>query len=81
MLSLVTTTDSVSIVGGDRLPVERGDGLLDALQTDVVRLLGDEGLHVAGLELLDLVGARVEADDLGGRRRRPASRRSRRPAR
>ncbi len=43
---------------------QRGDGLLDALLADVVRLLRDERLHLAGLELLDLIRARVEPDDL-----------------
>ena len=48
----------------DLLAGQRGDRLLHALQADVVRLLGNQGLDVAGLELLDLVGAGVEADDL-----------------
>ena len=73
MLSLVTIRDSVSIDLVTGLPVEGRDGLLDALLADVERLLGDEGLDVPGLELLDLVGAGVEADDLHRRRTcRPA---------
>ena len=65
MLSLVTTRDSVSIAGVTGCPLRAATACCDALQADVVRLLGDEGLDVAGLELLDLVRPGVEADDLG----------------
>jgi hypothetical protein len=43
----------------------RPQPLLHALQADVVRLLGDEGLDVAGLGALGLVRPGVEPDDLG----------------
>src|SRR5215207_2895582 len=46
------------------LAVERLDGLLDALGADVGRLLRDQRLDVALLELLDLRRPGVEADDL-----------------
>ena len=64
MLALVTMSDSVSIDLVTVLPPIGGQCLLDALLADVVGLLGDQRLHVACLELLDLVGAGVEADDL-----------------
>jgi hypothetical protein len=47
-----------------RLAGERVVGLLDALRADVGRLLGDQALHRAVLEVLDLLGTGVEADDL-----------------
>src|SRR3954469_7168672 len=54
--------------GGDlrlgRVAVEGGDGLLHALRADVGGLLGDQRLDRAGLEVLDLLRASVEADDL-----------------
>src|SRR5215207_2186943 len=54
--------------GGDlrlgRVAVQRGHGLLDALGADVGRLLRDERLDEAVLQVLDLLGAGVEADDL-----------------
>ena len=46
------------------LVLERRDGLLDALGADVGRLLRDERLEQPVLEVLDLLGAGVEADDL-----------------
>src|SRR5215207_1898200 len=46
------------------LVVQSLDGLLDALRADVGRLLRDQRLHVALLELLDPGGPGVEADDL-----------------
>src|SRR3954470_6611424 len=62
------------VLGDDREPgadlrlgglaLQRGDGLLDALLADLGRLLGDEGLDRALLEVLDLLRAGVEADDL-----------------
>src|SRR3954470_1723941 len=48
-----------------RLARERVVGLLDALGADVGRLLGDQPLHGAVLEVLDLLRTGVEADDLG----------------
>src|SRR5688500_11636603 len=47
-----------------RLSLESVYGLLDALASDVGRLLGDERLHEALLELLDLGGSGVEANHL-----------------
>src|SRR5829696_4394647 len=47
-----------------RLALERVERLLDALRADVGRLLGDQRLHGAVLEVLDLLRAGVEADDL-----------------
>src|SRR5699024_7525759 len=38
-------------------------GLLDRLRADVGWLLGNQGLHLATLELFDLCAAGVEADD------------------
>src|SRR6185436_15258388 len=48
----------------DLAAVERGNGLVDAVLADVAGLLGDQRLHGALLQGLDLVGAGVEADDL-----------------
>src|SRR4051794_15319610 len=49
---------------GGRLARERVVGLLDALGADVGGLLRDQRLHRAVLEVLDLLGTGVEADDL-----------------
>ena len=48
----------------DGAAVERGDGHVDPVLADRPRLLGDECLDRAGVEVLDLVGPGVEADDL-----------------
>src|SRR4051794_21528262 len=47
-----------------RLALERVERLLHALRADVGRLLGDQRLDGAVLEVLDLLRAGVEADDL-----------------
>src|SRR3954447_16593930 len=47
-----------------RLAGQRRVGLLDPLRADVGGLLGDERLHRPGLQVGDLLRARVEADDL-----------------
>src|SRR5690242_18948469 len=45
----------------DGAAVQCGDGLVDAVLADRPRLLGDECLDGAGVEVLDLVGPGVEA--------------------
>src|SRR3954463_14108813 len=44
--------------------VERGDGRIHAVLADGAGLLGDQGLHGAVFQSLDLVGTRVETDDV-----------------
>ena len=54
-----------SLAGATRLEAQALiEGWLDALDADVVGLLGNQRLDVAGLELLDLVRPGVEADHL-----------------
>src|SRR3954468_21613173 len=48
----------------DGAAVERGDGHVDPVLADRPRLLRDECLDGARVEVLDLVGPGVEADDL-----------------
>src|SRR5215203_739326 len=50
--------------GLGRLALDRGDGLLHAELADLRRLLGDQRLDDAVLEVLHLLRAGVEADDL-----------------
>ena len=54
----------VWIFGVTSPPVREANGLVDAVDTDLVRVLGDERLDGAVLQLVDLVRAGVEADDL-----------------
>ena len=52
MLAFVTISEVVPMLFVHLFAGQRGDGLLDALLADVVRLLGDERLHLAGLSCL-----------------------------
>src|SRR5665811_2347410 len=49
---------------GRGLALERQDGLLHTGDADAVRILGDQALDDAGIEVLDLLGTGVEGDGL-----------------